>query len=312
MTLAYRIPLRERARGRWQGILAAIGIDRSYLTRKNGPCPLCPGGRDRWRFLDTDGNGTWICTHCGFGAGADLVMKFTGLPFKEAAQRIEAVMGEAPIERHRPNRDETQTRASLNALWRHAMPVHRGDPADLWLRSRCMGLDIYPPALRTGWSVRHYDDRQNVSCHPAMLAMVTAPDGRPSTIHRTYLTSDGLKAPIEKARKLYSSAAKGAAIRLNPPAKVLGIAEGIETALAAARLFEVPTWAGVCANMLEQFEPPTTVEKLIIFSDNDVNGAGQRAAYALAARLTGRMCVTVQIPNKPDTDWNDVLLDSRS
>ena len=40
-----RDPLRERCRGRWHGILPAIGIDRSYLTGKNGPCPLCPGGK---------------------------------------------------------------------------------------------------------------------------------------------------------------------------------------------------------------------------------------------------------------------------
>jgi len=45
----------------------------------------------------------------------------------------------------------------------------------------------------------------------------------------------------------------------------------------------------------------------VIFADNDANGAGQRAAYALAARLSGRFEVDVKIPEKPDTDWNDVL-----
>jgi putative DNA primase/helicase len=154
MTLAYRIPLRDRTRGRWLSILTAIGIDRSYLTRKNGPCPLCPGGRDRWRFLDSDGNGTWICTHCGAGSGTDLVMKFTGLPFKEAAQKIEAVIGEARVEAPRRERDQAHARAGLNGLWRHTAPVRRGDPTDLWLRARGVGLDLYPPTLRTGRSVR--------------------------------------------------------------------------------------------------------------------------------------------------------------
>src|ERR1019366_9474664 len=53
-------PLRERTRGRWRGILAAQGIDPRYLTGKNGPCPLCPGGKDRWRFTDLNGDGYWI------------------------------------------------------------------------------------------------------------------------------------------------------------------------------------------------------------------------------------------------------------
>jgi hypothetical protein len=145
------------------------------------------------------------------------------------------------------------------------------------------------------------------TCHPAMLAMVTAPDGKPSTIHRTYLAHDARQAPVEKVRKLYSSAAKGSAIRLTPPAEVMGIAEGLETALAAARIFHILTWSALCADMLEQFEPPAAVKKLLILGDNDADGKGQRAAFALASRLAGRVQVTVQIPEKSDTDWNDVL-----
>jgi putative DNA primase/helicase len=304
-------PLRERARGRWPNILTAIGIDRDYLTRKNGPCPFC-GGKDRWRFTDHNQDGCFICSQCTpqGGSGADLVMKFTGLPFKEAAQRIERVIGECRVEPRRRERDEAKTRAGLNSLWGYASSVHRGDPTDLWLRSRSVSLDLYPPTLRTGRSVRHYDDRGAITCHPAMLAIVMAPDSKPSTIHRTYLTADGKKAPVDKHRKLYSSAVKGSAIRLTAPAKTLGISEGIETALAAARLFEVPTWAAICADMLAQFEPPTTVKRLIVFGDHDAHGKGQRAAFALASRLVGRIQVEVKIPEKPDTDWNNALIDS--
>jgi putative DNA primase/helicase len=46
----------------------------------------------------------------------------------------------------------------------------------------------------------------------------------------------------------------------------------------------------------------------MIFGDNDASGAGQRAAFALAARLAPRMRVEVRIPEAADTDWNDVLL----
>src|SRR5262249_4872859 len=147
-----------------------------------------------------------------------------------------------------------------------------------------------------------------ITYHPAMLAVVTAPDNKPVTIHRSYLTEDGRKAPVNEPRKLYSPVAKGCAIRLSPLTSTLGIAEGIETALSASFMFGVPTWAAICAGMLETFEPPSTVEQVVIFGDNDANFIGQRAAYALATRLSSRLAVQVRIPEKPDTDWNDVLL----
>jgi putative DNA primase/helicase len=91
------IPLQERARGRWTSILPALGIDSKFLKRKNGPCPMC-GGKDRWRFTDINGKGTWWCNYCSGGNGMALAMKFTGKPFKEVAQQIERIIGDAPAQ----------------------------------------------------------------------------------------------------------------------------------------------------------------------------------------------------------------------
>jgi putative DNA primase/helicase len=92
-------PLWERANGRWRSILPALGIGARYLDGKNGPCPIC-GGRDRWRFDDKRGDGTWICTHCGAGQGIRLAMMFTGVSdYKEIALKIEALLDEAPSSR---------------------------------------------------------------------------------------------------------------------------------------------------------------------------------------------------------------------
>jgi putative DNA primase/helicase len=271
------------------------------------------GGKDRWRFIDTNSDGTWICNQCGADSGIALVMKFLGLPFKDAAQRIEAVLGDN-IEMHpsRTSRTVSQTHAWLNTLWKRGRPVRRGDPTDLWLRYRGIELDIYPPCLRTAPFIVYNDDARSMSRHPGMLASVTGPDGKPVTIHRTYLTPDGRKAPVEKPRKAASPIGRGSAIRLTPPGPIIGVAEGIETAFSAARLFGIPTWSVLCARGIETFEPPAEVTKVVIFGDNDLNHVGQHAAHTLAARLASRLSVEVQIPDKPGADWNEVLLSRRS
>jgi putative DNA primase/helicase len=303
-------PLQERARGRWYGILPAIGIDRRFLVKKHGPCPMC-GGKDRWRFTDIDGLGTFYCNNCKGGSGVGLVMLFTGLPFMEAARRIERVIGESPAQAAKPirsERSEGANRDALNALWRSSRPVRMDDPVDRWLNGRGVGMTAYPTCLRFGPRVRY--SGPPVSWHPAMLAMVTdSSGGKPVQIHRTYLTIDGLKAPVEKARMMCAGSLPASwAVRLTAPGPVMGIAEGLETAIAAMQMTGIPTWSALNAGGIEKFEPPPECQRLIVFGDNDRNCVGQRAAYALAARLSGRIEVEVRIPETPDSDWNDTLL----
>jgi putative DNA primase/helicase len=144
-----------------------------------------------------------------------------------------------------------------------------------------------------------------------MLAMVSDPTGKPVMIHRTYMTADGRKAPVDKVRMFcQGKVPPGSAVRLAPPAKTMGIAEGIETASAVAQMFGVPTWAALSDRGVETFEPPAGTERLIIFGDNDRNGVGQKAAYALAARLTLKLKIEIRVPEVADSDWNDVLLNA--
>ena len=136
---------------------------------------------------------------------------------------------------------------------------------------------------------------------------------RPATIHRTYLTFRTDTRPGQfpvRANSGTAPCACGAAPSdwRNRPAFTLGIAEGIETALAAQILFKVPTWAAICANGISSFEPPNTTERLLVFADNDINQVGQRAAAALADRISCRMLVETIIPDTAGLDWNDVLL----
>lgn len=301
-----RTPLAERARGHWAGLLSELGVDRRYLTAKQGPCPIC-GGKTRFRFDDKEGRGTWICNHCGAGDGADLAMRVTGMSFRDLAERLDPIIADAPPAQVKAGRTLEDCRDSLNRLWRSASPVRFGDPVARYLRNR-VGLTSVPTCLRTVDRLRYQDDEP--SFHPAMVAMVTNPDGYPTTLHRTYLSHDGRKANVASPRRLMpGTIAPGSAVRLFDAGSTLGIAEGIETALAAASLFGLPVWAAVNASQLAKWLPPVEATEIIVFGDADAAFVGQAAAYALAHRLARRdRTVTVKLPDRVGTDWNDVLL----
>lgn len=143
-----------------------------------------------------------------------------------------------------------------------------------------------------------------------MVALVAAPNGSPLTFHVTYLDGDK-KAALDSPRKLMTPIAplNGGAIRLMPMAEEMGIAEGIETALAASALFRIPVWACVNEALLAAFEPPPSVKTLWVFGDSDENYVGQHAAYACARRLSKRgIECAVSLPPMLGSDFNDVLL----
>ncbi|KMO20641.1 DUF7146 domain-containing protein [Methylobacterium platani] len=300
-------PLSERASGRWSELLPLLGVDRKYLTAKQGPCPLC-NGRTRFRFDDLEGRGTWICNHCGPGDGPTLAIRVLGISFREVAERVDALIGTVPARPVRAKRSPDDCRERLNRLWRSSKPVQPGDPVARYLARR-VGLATVPACLRTVRRLRYQDETP--SWHPAMLAMVTGPDGAPATIHRTYLTEDGRKAPVEDPRRMMpGTIPAGAAIRLFDPGPVLGIAEGIETACAAASLFGIPCWAAINSTLLAKWEPPLNVDQVVIFGDTDAAYAGQAAAYALAHRLSRTFSsVRVEMPREVGRDWCDILAD---
>jgi putative DNA primase/helicase len=299
-----RIPLRDRACGHWLAILPALGIHPSFLKIKNGPCPMC-GGKDRWRFYDPAGVGSWFCNNCGGGDGIALAMKFLSLPFTDVAKRIDSILGDAPLIAVPPRRTEPN-RDALLALWRRGRPIEPDDPVDRYLTGRGITIRDYPKCLRFVRQAKHADG----SIHPAMLAAVSDTDGKSATIHKTYLTVDGQKADVDRVRLFYPGLRpEGGAVRLAAHGVDLGIAEGIETALSASQLHGVPVWAALDTGGVERFIPPPDVTRLIIFGDNDSNFSGHKAAYCLAMRaiLVLKIKVEVKIPDRAGTDWNDVL-----
>lgn len=298
-------PLTERARGRWYGILTELGINPKLLANRHGPCPLC-GGTDRFRFDDRDGRGTWICNHCGAGDGPEMVKRLNNVDFKGAAKMVEKVVGSVP-RMPPPRPTPAATLDELVRTWHRSEAIVSGSPAGRYLLSRC-GLKAFPIQLR-----------EIFNGIPEMIAKVCNGAGAGISLHRTFLTPEGTKANGvgRSARKLMpGSLPDSVAIRLSlitddDVPKVLGVAEGIETALSVRQMFGIQCWSLINSVMMAKWNPPEGVEKIIIYGDNDVSFTGQAAAYKLAYRLCAKVGeVEVKIPDRLG-DWNDVHQEQR-
>ena len=71
--------------GKWQSIFSSLGIE--VGNGKHCPCPVC-GGKDRFRFDNKDGRGTYICNQCGSGDGLNLIKNYYHCDAKEASSKV--------------------------------------------------------------------------------------------------------------------------------------------------------------------------------------------------------------------------------
>lgn len=253
----------------------------------------------------------------------------------ETMSPAERRMHEQRMAAHRTQsrRDRTaalrKNRERIDGLWAASVPVTEGDPVHTYLRGRGLILATVPEVLRLHPALDYWDFDDNGKAvkrgtYPAMLAAVQGeafPDGPHSpgvlsivALHRTYLTPEGRKADVPTPKKLTGTTGdmRGASIRLAAPAFIegayrLGVAEGIETALAAAEGSGVPTWATVSASGMKSFRWPRTPHELYVFADNDANETGQRAARELERKANAcGVCVHTLIPPIEGSDWADV------
>lgn len=301
--------------GRWREALIQLGVPAMHLDGRNRPCPLC-GGKDRFCFNDKNGRGLWYCRGCKGGGGGDgvkLAMAFTGMTFEELAKELEDMYGNAgPAPQRRDNSE--RKRQYMEHVWNESR--QGGLLVGRYLRSRGITGPI-PLCLREhprlDYNEKQGDKWVTLGHYPAMIAKIVA-DGRAVGLHRTYLDPAGGKAPVETPKKSVGELTEGALIPLHRPMPLidggarLGLAEGIETALAASVLFDVPAWATISAGGMERALLPPEITEVWIFADNDPSRTGLAAATALARRLIVREKRTVKIylPVRLNIDFADI------
>ena len=192
--------------------------------------------------------------------------------------------------RFTPTVHRSEINADLGALtiWQATVEAQE-TVVDEYLNRR--GIYLRPPMLRCRLD------------HRSMVAGVQAPDGKIIAIQQTWLTSDGEKT---SGKRLTTGNLGAGAVRLGATARIMGLAEGVETALSAMQMTGMTVWASLGASRLHSVELPPEVDEVHVFVDNDEPGRTAAKRTADAHTSLGRR---VYLRSPPDQcgDWNDFL-----
>lgn len=320
------------SQGQWNWILQSLGIPPQLLNKRHGPCPGC-GGKDRFRFDDKEEHGTFFCNTLGKGGdGFALLEHVHGWSFTESLANVSAVLGGtsgtvrlSPVKKRERSprfsaKNPNPKIQSYNEwLGRTSEVITSGCPADLYLKSRRLDFERYPTVLKCHPSLNYKNtDGELIGSFPAMVARIQDAQGQTVGFHRTYLTQEGKKAPVDECKRwtpqLYPCALTGSAIKLWEPSDELCIAEGIETAMAMMKLFDVPAWSILSSSLLPFVDIPSSVKLIHVGVDNDP--AGRRAALLTAERFKNTDVEVEAVEaseylDRPGADWADVLMESK-
>jgi hypothetical protein len=200
--------------------------------------------------------------------------------------------------------DRARERIAID-IWERADPA-KGTFVEVYLRSR--GLTL-PPSHQLGFHPR-VSHKDSGTEWPCMIGAIRDRNDRVTAVQRTYLARDGKgKAPVKPARMTLGPMLDGA-VKLFPAGDVLGLAEGIETALSATKIYMVPVWAALSANRLDKVAIPKTVKQVTIFGDS--GEVGRRSACEAAESYEKRgLKADVIFPaahfSSNHSDFNDCL-----
>lgn len=263
---------------------------RQITVQANKPCPVC-GGRDRFTFDNNQGIGNNYCRQCGSGGmartGLKLIQDILEIDFNETCTLVGEYLHLTPEEFNKKNTqkakplvfEKNELDPSKKAFAEQTIKKIESDLYSItntlaqdYLRSvRCLNID-YPVENLYFSNIHHYDTTyKKESVKPALLARLTGFDGSLEAYQRIYLKQNGEKLERKQTPKLTNNSMleSAASVKLFPPAKSMGIAEGVETALAAHELSRLPVDAAINAKRLENWMPPKVCKVVYIFSDLD-------------------------------------------
>ena len=272
----------ERLGGRW--------------TAQGGLC-RCPAHDDRRPSLSVRVGRARLLLHCFAGCTASEILR--------ALQSCGALDPRSAAAAASPATPASTLSAAAVRVWGGGRPL-ASTPAARYLAGR--GIEAAPAELRYHPRTPH-GRRPLTRFRPAMLAAVRDETGLVA-VHRTFLDRRRCDlAAFAEPRCALGPLGRGS-VRLGGTATVLGLAEGIETALSASILFGIPCWAALGTERFRLVALPPAVEELRLFLDHDAGG--RRAEQLAREAFGGGLRIEAHYPPRTGDDWNDVLRATRA
>nr|WP_254603965.1 primase-helicase zinc-binding domain-containing protein [Serratia marcescens] len=278
-------------------MLPALGIHITAGGRAQ-PCPVC-GGKDRFRFDNLQGRGTWFCNQCGSGDGLNLVEKALAVTAKEAAVKVAGVLGEPSgntLLEHNPQQEQQDKALARNNAAQQARQLlasARQQAGNAYLTAKGWpdtdALTLQGPSLRVGGITYQSGD-----------LLVPLTDSTGDVVNVQLINAAGVK------RTLAGGQVKNTCHFLpGQDNAVIWLTEGYATGLTVHQLTGESVCVALSANnlpaMAQQLRTHYPDALLLLAADNDENGTGQARA-AEAAQLSGGKPA---LPSETG-DWNDV------
>lgn len=283
--------------GRWHG---------SYGSAR---CPSHDDHRPSLSLQDGDGRVLWNC-HAGCSQDAvwDALRRLGHLEERSSSRSPSFTTNHSSATNcstlYNGVLDDEHCESSYKAyaleIWRASKPA-AGTTVESYLRGRGITLPV-PLSLRFHPNLKH---GTTGLFFEAMVAGVQAADRRITGVHRTFLLPGGRgKARVGEPKMALGTLGNGA-VRLGPPRAAMGIAEGLESAMSAMQLFDIPVWCAL-GSRFNAVALDDHVSEVQVFTDN--GEAGEKAAYKAMEHYT-RLGKQVFIRRPPEgfDDWNSAL-----
>lgn len=275
---------------------------------------MVTAGSERGSYFDHEagegGDTLGLISHlrpCSVGDAAAWGRSFLGI---DGATLLREVPKPAAVEARQAEPEGAAKTTEAVALWHDAAESISGTPAESYLRGR--GPDPAKLPLHTGLTGWPPTLRFHAGIGALLIAVNHAERGVIVAVQRILLQQDGTPRRRSNGTKLklaLGPTGGGNAARFAwapDPHGRWGIAEGAETALAAAQIFGFPVVACLGAANMPKVMPPSWASSAIVIADHD--DAGLRAARDAAARLAERgLRVRITRPVQPGSDAADVV-----
>lgn len=294
--------LYDRGRARLEAAGSAVVSRLGGVWRAGGGMCLCPVHNDRRPSLSVRVGERALLFKCFAGCDTQSIIAELRRLDRDVLRRIDTGV---PEQQRYGGNDGHRLRALR--LWNEAVPL-AGTCAEEYLRRR--RITLLPKALR-------YHPQTPIrlgnalELRPAMIAALhdggDTSFGRFVAVQRTFLERSGAcrARDLDDPKMILGRPLSGAVI-LAEATTILGLAEGVETALSAMMLFDIPVWAALGSSRLAQVAIPQKVNHLVLFADSDPAGRIGAASAAEAYGVPGRTIETLY-PPEVCKDWNDVL-----